>query len=97
MLYNLGQLAKLAAAAIASNLPGRENISASRRSIRRFVITEKAPTRHYAKQALTQRSLNVKFNTINIERLWGQRLFNIVSSRGLLRDYEPSDSLRLRH
>ena len=53
--------------------------SASKRSIRRFVITEKAPTRafswlkatttafpfktllrHYAKQALTPRSLNVK-------------------------------------
>ena len=60
MLYNLGQLAKLAAAAIASNLPGRENISASRRSIRRFVITEKAPTRHNAKRALTPPSLNVK-------------------------------------
>ena len=54
-------------------------ISASRRTIRRFVITEKAPTRafswlkpattaftfktllrHYAKRALTPRSLNVK-------------------------------------
>ena len=53
--------------------------SASKSSIRRFVITEKAPTRalswlkaattaftfktllrHYAKQALTPRSLNVK-------------------------------------
>ena len=53
--------------------------SASKRSIRRLVITEKAPTRaiswlkvattaftfktplrHYAKQALTPRSLNVK-------------------------------------
>ena len=53
--------------------------SASKKSIRRFVITEKAPTgafswlkaattaftlktllRHYAKQALTPRSLNVK-------------------------------------
>ena len=53
--------------------------SASKRSIRRFVITEKAPTRafswlkaattaftfktllrHYAKRALTPRSLNVK-------------------------------------
>ena len=53
--------------------------SASKRSIRRFVITEKAPTRafswlkaattaftfktllrHYAKRALTSRSLNVK-------------------------------------
>ena len=55
------------------------SISASKSSIRRFVITEKAPTwafswlkaattaftfktllRHYAKQALTPRSLNVK-------------------------------------
>ena len=54
-------------------------ISASKSSIRRFVITEKAPTRafswlkvattgftfktllrHYAKRALTPRSLNVK-------------------------------------
>ena len=34
----------------------RDNISASKSSIRRFVITEKAPTR-----ALTLRSLNVKF------------------------------------
>ena len=46
--------------------------SASKRSIRRFIITEKAPTRaitaftfktllrHYAKRALTPRSLNVK-------------------------------------
>ena len=43
--------------------------SASKSSIRRFVITEKAPTRaftfktllrHYAKWALTPRSLNVK-------------------------------------
>ena len=46
--------------------------SASKRSIRRFVITEKAPTRattaftfktllrHYAKRALTPGSLNVK-------------------------------------
>ena len=42
----------------------RENngvkFSASKSSIQRFVITEKAPTRHYAKQALTPRSLNVK-------------------------------------
>ena len=49
-----------------------EPISASKSSIRRFVITEKAPTRattaftfktllrHYAKRALTPRSLNVK-------------------------------------
>ena len=55
------------------------HISAPKRSIRRFVITEKAPTRafswlkaattaftfktlltHYAKRALTPRSLNVK-------------------------------------
>ena len=50
-------------------------ISASKSSIRRFVITEKAPTRafswlkaftfktllrHYAKRAVTPRSLNVK-------------------------------------
>ena len=47
--------------------------SASKSSIRRFVIMEKAPTRafswlniktllrHYAKQALTPRSLNVKW------------------------------------
>ena len=46
-------------------------ISAPKSSIRRFVITEKAPTRttaftfktllrHYAKRALTPRSLNVK-------------------------------------
>ena len=54
--------------------------SASKSSIRRFVITEKAPTRafswlkaattaftfktllrHYAKRALTPRSLNMKF------------------------------------
>ena len=44
--------------------------SASKRSIRRFVIMEKAPTttaftfktllRHYAKRALTPQSLNVK-------------------------------------
>ena len=86
MLYNLGQLAKLAAAAIASNLPGRENISASKMSIRRFVITEKAPTRafswlkaattaftfktllrHYAKWALTPRSLNVKCVEFHVE------------------------------
>ena len=44
-------------------------ISASKSSIRRFVITEKAPftfktlLRHYAKQALTPRSLNVKLGT----------------------------------
>ena len=56
-----------------------ERNSASKRSIRRFVVTEKAPTRtfswlkaattgftfktllrHYAKRALTPRSLNVK-------------------------------------
>ena len=46
-----------------------EEISASKSSIRRFVITEKAPTtaftfktqlRHYAKRALTPWSLNVK-------------------------------------
>ena len=55
------------------------SVSASKSSIRRFVITEKAPTRafswlkaatttftfktllrHYAKQALTPQSLNVK-------------------------------------
>ena len=57
----------------------RDTTSASKRSIRRFVITEKAPTRafsrlkaattaftfktllrHYAKQAFTTRSLNIK-------------------------------------
>ena len=48
-----------------------QETSASKSSIRRFVITEKAPTattaftfktllRHYAKRALTPRSLNVK-------------------------------------
>ena len=60
-------------------LPGAVTASASKSSIRRFVITEKAPTRafswlkaattaftfktllrHYAKQALTPWSLNVK-------------------------------------
>ena len=60
-------------------LGGGVTISASKRFIRRFVITEKAPTgafswlkaattaftfktllRHYAKRALTPRSLNVK-------------------------------------
>ena len=68
------------------------NTSASKSSIRRFVITEKAPTRawlkaattaftfktllrHYAKRALTIRSLNVKLGP----------------SKVLLRDYEPSD------
>ena len=61
------------------NLSWRGDISASKTSIRRSVITEKAPTRaiswlkaattaftfktllrHYAKRALTPRSLNVK-------------------------------------
>ena len=64
------------------------------KAIRRFVITENAPTRafswlkaattaftfktqlrHYAKRALTPRSLKMKLGP----------------SRGLLRDYEPSD------
>ena len=77
----------------------RVRSSASKSSIRRFVITEKAPTRafswlkaattaftfktllrHYANRALTPRSLNVKLGP----RLKGP-------SRGLLRDYKPSD------
>ena len=50
----------------------RIHTSASKSSIRRFVITEKAPTtaftfktllRHYAKRALTTRSLNVKLGS----------------------------------
>ena len=63
------------------------SISASKSSIRRFVITEKAPTRafswlkaattdftfktllrHYAKRALTPRSLNVKLGSEGNER-----------------------------
>ena len=72
-----------------------ERNSASKRSIRRFVVTEKAFSwlkaattaftfktllRHYAKRVLTSRSHNVKL---------GPR--HKGPSRGLLRDYEPSD------
>ena len=75
--------------------------SASKSSILRFVITEKAPTRafswlkaattaftfktllrHYAKRALTPRSLNVTFASrtqFHVERPWGQHPFSIVS------------------
>ena len=75
--------------------------SASKSCIQRFVITEKAPTRafswlkaattafsfktllrHYAKQTLTPRSLNVKLGPRPGEG----------PSRGLLRDYKPSDA-----
>ena len=85
--------------------------SASKTSILRFVITEKASTRafswlkaatttftfktllrHYAKWALTPRSLNMKLGP----QLKGERGSSHFQpgegpSRGLLRDYEPSD------
>ena len=79
--------------------------SAWKSSIRRFVITEKAPRRafswlqaattaftfktllrHYAKWALTPRSLNVKLGPRHNYHEGRSR-----RSRGLLRDYEPSD------
>ena len=105
-------------------------ISASKSSIRRVVITEKAPTRafswlnaattaftfktllrHYAKRALTPRSLNVKLGpqrnyhkgraairhysnqTAYLKCESGSSRFQPGEgpSRGLLRDYEPSD------
>ena len=32
----------------------------------------------------------------HVERPWGQRPLSIVSSRGLIRDYEPSDAIRMQ-
>ena len=83
---------------------GRAEVSAPKSSIRRFVITEKAPTRafswlkaattaftfktllrHYAKRALTPRSLNVKlgprrnYHKGRQAHYANQRLFSIVS------------------
>ena len=54
--------------------------SASKSSIRRFVITEKAPTRafswSYSPPSLMIIALQTQFH---IERPWGQRPFSIVS------------------
>ena len=79
----------------------RLSTSAPKSFIRRFVITEKAPTRafswlkaattaftfktlllrHYAKRALTPRSLMIiaSRTQFHIERPWGQCPFSIVS------------------
>ena len=50
------------------------DISASKSSIRRFVITEKAPTRAFS-WSLMIIALRTQFH---VERLWGQRLLSIV-------------------
>ena len=49
--------------------------SASKSSIRRFVITEKAPTTT-TRPSLMTIALRSQFH---VERPWGQRLFSIVS------------------
>ena len=53
-------------------------------------FTFKTLLRHYAKQALTPRSLNMKLGPRrNYHK--GRAVWLTVDSRGLLRDYEPSD------
>ena len=58
-------------------------------------FTFKTLLRHYAKQTLTPRSLNVKLG-LRRNHHKGRAAFNRFQpgegpSRGLLRDYEPSD------
>ena len=66
--------------------------SASKSSIRRFVIMEKAPTRAFS----WLNAATTAFTFKTLLRHYAKRAFipqslNVSPSRGLLRDYEPSD------
>ena len=54
--------------------------SASKRSIRRFVITEKVPTRAFSWLKVATTAFTFELQTqFHVERPWGQHPFNIVS------------------
>ena len=63
----------------------RVSVSASKSSIRRFVITEKAPTRAFS----WLKAATTAFAFKTLLRHYAKRA--LTPSRGLLCDYEPSD------